>query len=349
MASLALGAACSSVDGDPQATSGSRKPATADPGVASAAVSAMVGSLSPGEQPLGTYFSFERFADGSGVTLEGSTEEVLTEIFGEGSVDPTVGQPFQEALVLGRPDQVVIDVSSVAATYMRVDAMTLMVGDFDAEAIVERTEAIIDRAGEADTMTVTSDEDGDFRVLSLLDAEPANGDGEGEAGDDERSPARMIPGLWPSGSLAVSHDRLLVLSDGVNPAELIVDSADESPLETEGAREVTAALDDAQVYAALINLSAVTPEGGEGALAGGFGTGFVDGDQHAYTVLAHADEATATSNATAVSTIMADDADCSGDVDVQVDGGLLVASCPVEESDWAGYVSSRVGLGPFSF
>lgn len=301
----------------------------------------VAGVLSPDDVPLGTYFSFERYAEGSGLSTAGSPEEVLSEIFVERSADATVGEPFGEALTLESLDKLVIDPSSVAATYRRPDGVTLMLGEFDVEGMVERTEAIIEQVGVDETVTVTSESDGDFQRLSLPDADPS-GD------DDEPSPARMIPGLKSSESIAVSDDRLVVLPQELGIAEALADDSDQSPLDDD-AKAVTSALDEAQVYAAFISLAPVTPDGGEEALAGGFGTGFVEGDEHAYTVLVHEDDAAAESNGEAVATIMDDDADCSGEVQVQLDGGVMVASCPVETAGWAKNVAGRVGLGPFSF
>ena len=49
----------------------------------------------------------------------------------------------------------------------------------------------------------------------------------------------------------------------------------------------------------------------------------------------------------AVEAIMEKDADCADEVDVRLDGPLLVASCKVEEARWVGRVLSRLGLSPF--
>lgn len=110
---------------------------------------------------------------------------------------------------------------------------------------------------------------------------------------------------------------------------------------------MTAALDAAQVYAAFLSLTPVTPEGGEEALAGGFGTGFVDGGDHACAVLVHEDDGRPRSNGDAAAAIMAEDANCSVEPVVQIEGPLMMASCAVENASWAGFVASRSGLGPF--
>lgn len=340
VASMVVATACSS-DDEAQAP-------TAEPAAdASVSVAEMVGSLSVGDLPMGIYFSFERYAAGSGTSLDGSPDEALTEGFVEGSVDATVGEPFGEALTLGSLDKLVIDPSAVAVTYTRADGVTLLLGAFDVDDIIERAEGIVDQAGAADTVTLNSERDGDFQRLSLLEAEPS-GDQPAEEGAEE-PPLIMIPGLTPLGSLAVSEDRLLVLPSEMEIEDALAADVDSSSSGDDDAQVVTAALDDAGVYAAFVSRSPVTPEGGEVALAGGFGTGFVDGKAHAYTVLVHEDEAAAEANGEAVEAIMAKKADCATEVVVQLDEAMMVASCPVEQAGWAEYIFSRVGLGPFAF
>lgn len=73
--------------------------------------------------------------------------------------------------------------------------------------------------------------------------------------------------------------------------------------------------------------------------AAAFATGFVDGKEHVTTVLWHADESDAESNASALPEMMATHAGCVEDADV--DDRLVIATCPIDEpvqNGWANYI-----------
>ena len=309
---------------------------TSDASEAPGSVTEMVGTLAADQAITGQYFSFQRFADGSGVDLEGPAEEVLTEVFADRSADGMPGEPFTSALRLMRTDELMIDPASVTATYKQPDTngATVLLGDFDAEEVEQRVRSLFDGSSGPDPLEVTSAPEGDDLRIVV-----------GRNGDPGGSPT--IRGVMAGSALVVSEDRLVVLPRDMSTREALAEDVEQSRLADDDVRKVTEVLDEAEVYAAAMFFEPIVPEGGGTALAGGVGTGFHYDDEVASTVLIHEDTEAAEANRDAVEAIMEKDADCADEVDVRLDGPLLVASCKVEEARWVGRVLSRLGLSPF--
>lgn len=307
----------------------------------SGSMTAMVGSIRADRAPLGQYFSFERYAEGSGVDLDGPKATVLDEIFSQRSADSTLGQPFASSLGSSRPESLVIGPSSVSATYEQpgTSGATLLRGSFNPDDVVDRIDTVLrQQKGEANQgayrppeLVTTDGEDG-FTIISV--------EGDLVAGT----------GISSNTSLAVSEDEMLSLPGSTSTADVLVEDQEQSRLDVDAVRDVAGALDDAEVYAAVLSFDAVAFDGGEQALAGGFGSGFVDGEERSFTVLAHEADAAVTANISALKKTMGREAGCKGPVAVTVEGQVALASCRTDGARWAATV--RDGLdtsGPFRF
>lgn len=117
-----------------------------------------------------------------------------------------------------------------------------------------------------------------------------------------------------------------------------------------GMAEVSAALDDAGVYAASLFLD-VDDLAGDGPLDAPWVRGAVataldeDGDPVADTVLWHRDDDAASDNVEPLAEVMDDTDRCTHPATEEADGRLLVASCPYE-GRWATEVTTRMPAGP---
>lgn len=261
---------------------------------------AMAGDVAIGDAFVVTYFNVDRYADGAGIEWVGDNAEDFATFAAGGSESAGLGEPFDSAFTLQLPEAVPIDLADVDANYDTLVGggdVSLLVGDFDPDAVEERAAAIA--------------ADGDILEQRLV----------GKPSD-------------------VTEERYLRLADDGDPGDVVGVDVGDTALGVDGIEEITATLDEAGVYAAYLVLQG-TPDDlslddtdaslAVGWDAAGFGTGFVDGDQHVTTVLWHRNDDDAQANATA---LMAENAGCVGDVEVEVDGRLVRATCPVDEGGW---------------
>ena len=304
--------------------------------VDSGSVTSMVGAFRADQAPLGQYFSFDRYAAGADVDLDGPKNKVLDEVFVQRSADPTVSRPLAQALASPAIERPVIGVSSVDATYEQpgTSGATLLRGEFDVDQVTKRLEGAL----------VVTD--------GVFSSEPPN------VGPPQREGAftrLTVEGFAFESdvdrdtSLAVSEDTMVLLPSAVPTSQVLVEDRNKSRLRSKAVREVAAVLDDAEVYAAVLSFEAVTFEGGEPALAGGFGTGLVDGGERSFTVLAHDSDRAVTANIAALKSLMGNETGCDGPVEVTVKGRVAVASCRSDGATWGAQVLDGLDAsGPFT-
>lgn len=318
-----------------------------DPAEAPGSVTEMVGSLQANEGAIGTYFSFDRYEAGSGLDFDAPADDALTEMFVERSADGIPSEPFTSALKLNRLDDLLIEPASVTSTYTQTDfqsdtrtdsnTVILLSGEFEPTELVGRVEEVVAggdaAAGPAEAKV---ESDGEFERVDL-------------SGDVETRSILPAAGVLGSDrSFALSEDRLVSLPEELALSDVLSENPDQSPLGDDDVRALVEALDENEVYSAFLYFGPMVPEDGGPTVVGGFGTGFQDDDEVAYTVLIHEDDEAAEANGDAVQTIMEDDANCADEVDLALDGPLLAASCKVTDAGWSNNVSGRLGLGPFS-
>lgn len=308
-----------------------------------ASITAMVGSVRADQAQLGQYFSFDRYTTGTGVDLDGPAGDVLDEVFSQRVADPTVGQPLAASLDSAWPERIVFDIASVDATYEQpgTSGPTLIRGRF----VVDELSARIKRSVR-EQQSRMDDVQGDPRPLELTEG----------PGLDGFTLINLDGDVWPGAgitsgtSLAVSEDDLVVLPGSMSTSEVLLKDQDRSRLRSQSVRDVVDALDDAEVYAAVVSFVGVVFDGGEATLAGGFGTGIVDGEERSHTVLAHATEADVEANVKAVKALMKREMECDGPVEAAVHERLVTASCRSRGAQWAATVRDGFdGAGPFRF
>ena len=309
--------------------------------VDSGSVTSMVGAFRADQAPLGQYFSFDRYAAGADVDLDGPKNKVLDEVFVQRSADPTVSRPLAQALASPAIERPVIGVSSVDATYEQpgTSGATLLRGEFDVDQVTKRLEAalrqqrdkMVGAEGASEPPNVGPPQrEGAFTRLTV--------EGFAYESDVDRDT-----------SLAVSEDTMVLLPSAVPTSQVLVEDRNKSRLRSKAVREVAAVLDDAEVYAAVLSFEAVTFEGGEPALAGGFGTGLVDGGERSFTVLAHDSDRAVTANIAALKSLMGNETGCDGPVEVTVKGRVAVASCRSDGATWGAQVLDGLDAsGPFT-
>lgn len=268
---------------------------------------AMAGDVAIGDAFVATYFNVARYADGAGIEWAGDNAEDFATLQAGRPDSAGIGEPFDSAFKLQLPEAVPIDLADVDANYDTLVGggdVSLLVGDFDPDAVEERAAAIA--------------ADGDSLEQRLI-AKPSD----------------------------VTEERYLRLADDVEPGDVIGVDVGDTALGVDGVEEITTTLDEEDVYAALLVLQGASDDlsldEADASLAvgwdaAGFGTGFVDGDQHVTTVLWHRNDDDAQANATALPALMAESAGCVGDIEVEVDGRLVRATCPVDEGGWTSRV-----------